>query len=161
MARPSKLTPDLHSYLIGLLRQGHTYEDVATAAGLHRNTIGEWIRRGRESGEEPYATFAAEADRARVALKMLATNKAVSLIQSEDEGTAERMTRFVLERRFPEQWSEKVRHTVATALDEALEALEQEFHGEPEILARIARCLAGGPGDGESTPRELPREGLH
>lgn len=144
MARPTALTPEVHEQVIGLLRQGHTQADAAIAVDVRPETISEWIRRGNEKGDEPYATFAADVRKARVSLKVLATNTVVKAMRSEDENTRLRAGTFVLERRFPEQWSEKVRHTVSNALDEALEALEQEFHGEPEILQRIARCLAEG-----------------
>lgn len=145
MARPTALTPEVHERIVGLLRQGHTQADAAIAVDIRPETITRWIERGsKDETDEPYATFAADVRKARVSLKVLATNTVVKAMQSEDENTRLRAGTFVLERRFPEQWSEKVRHTVATALDEALEALEQEFHGEPETLARIARCLAEG-----------------
>ena len=67
---------------------------------------------------------------------------------------------FILERRFPEEWSEKVKHTVTTALDDALEALEQEFREEPEVLVRIARAL-GAEGADSGAGSQSEREALH
>jgi hypothetical protein len=45
-------------------QRGYSTSDAAVAGGVHRSTIYTWLALGRETGEEPYLTFADAFDSA-------------------------------------------------------------------------------------------------
>jgi hypothetical protein len=63
MGRPSKLTPELQSYLLKMLRAGVHPETACKVEGIALSTFYEWRKRG-EDGEDPYAEFLFESTRA-------------------------------------------------------------------------------------------------
>lgn len=44
--RPTKLTPETHDLIVGLLQAGHYKETAAEAAGIDRTTLYNWLRWG-------------------------------------------------------------------------------------------------------------------
>lgn len=60
--RPSKLTPEIAKRIIDLVRAGNFAEAAAGAAGITRQTLHNWLRRGAEEGEGPFFDFAQELE---------------------------------------------------------------------------------------------------
>jgi curved DNA-binding protein CbpA len=52
----SKLTPELSKQICSAAEHGMPQEVIAEAAGIHPDTLANWLRWGRE-GKEPYAEF--------------------------------------------------------------------------------------------------------
>jgi hypothetical protein len=71
MARPTKLTPEIHQKIVNFIRQG-TYDWVAAqAAGVNAATFRRWMAAGRE-GDSRYVEFLQAVDRARAEARVLA-----------------------------------------------------------------------------------------
>ena len=103
----TKLTPELQERLVTYLRAGN-YLDVAIkcAGGIHRDTFYEWMRIGRETGEEPFASFVQAVDRA------MADSEArdVALIaKAASDPKLWTAAAWRLERRFPDRWGRRER----------------------------------------------------
>jgi hypothetical protein len=64
LGRPTKFTAELGQELCAYLREGQSIECSAGLARIATSTVYEWVRRGR-AGEEPFAGFVVEYDRAR------------------------------------------------------------------------------------------------
>ena len=47
MARPTKLTPETHAKIVQAIRDGNYLADAARAAGISRDTVHAWKRRGK------------------------------------------------------------------------------------------------------------------
>lgn len=62
--RPSVLTDEVQERIVAIVKGGSLIETAAAVAGVGRSTVYEWISRG-ESGEEPYAVFAAAVAQAK------------------------------------------------------------------------------------------------
>jgi len=56
--RPTKLTPALQEEFQALLREGHHAGTACAFLRVSQSAYYEWLRRGQESDEEPYAQFA-------------------------------------------------------------------------------------------------------
>jgi len=99
MGRKSKLTPERQERIINAIRAGSYVETAAALAGIHRDTLYDWLKRGR-SEEEPYATFLAAMNEALASAELrdvMAISKAVA------DGDW-RAAAWRLERKFPRRW---------------------------------------------------------
>ena len=56
MARPTKLTPDVHHTIVERIRNGAFDHVAAESAGVHESTFRRWMERG-EKGRQPYKDF--------------------------------------------------------------------------------------------------------
>lgn len=75
--RPRLLTPDVHANIIANLRAGNYVEHAASAAGVAKSTVYDWLRKGENAvakqdagetltdGEETYAEFVLAVEEAR------------------------------------------------------------------------------------------------
>jgi hypothetical protein len=96
--RKTALTPEVGDRLVAMLRSGNYLEVAARAAGVHRNTLSEWMRRGR-AGEEPYAELAARVTRA------LAEGEAHNVAQiAKAARESWQAAAWLLERQYPDRW---------------------------------------------------------
>jgi hypothetical protein len=68
MPRPTKLTHDVHKALVRHVRGGARDRERYAAWGINWATARGWISYGRQASSiDPYATFAADIDRAKAA----------------------------------------------------------------------------------------------
>lgn len=110
MARPTKLTPEIQDRIVTAIRAGNYMETAAAYAGIARSTFNEWIRRGAEEQEGPFAEFAAAVEQALAAAEARDVALIGQAAQKEWQAAAWR-----LERRLPERWGRKTRHEVSAA----------------------------------------------
>jgi len=130
MAYPTKLTPETHAKIVGLLRHGNYLETAAAAAGISSRSIRNWIKKGAK-GEEPYATFAADVEQAIAEGEALDVVKMAQLARGTKEHAPDmRALSWRLERRHRERWGAKL--TIVT------EAREQAVG---EVLGRIREIV--------------------
>lgn len=150
--RPTSLTPALQAVIVRHIEAGNYRATAAAAAGVHRNRMSEWEKRG-EAGEEPYAGFAcalqkAEAE-AEIGLlaEIRAARPGATGISGADVWQAKA---WMLERRFAARWCARVRQQVAEHVD----ALTEKLKADPELHRRVVDVLADqepaatGPGTG-------------
>ena len=141
MPRPSKLTPETQAAIVAALEKGNYRATAAAAAGIHRNTLLDWEKRG-ESGEEPYVDFLTAMQQAEAKAEM----DLVEEIRNARPGTPGvsgadlwQAKAWMLERRWGAKWSGKVKTHVAEAVDD----LTSKLRAKPELHAEVAAVLAG------------------
>lgn len=145
MPRPTSLTPAVQAEIVKHIEAGNYRATAAAAAGVHRNRLAEWEKRGA-SGEEPYAEFAcalqtAEA-KAEVAL-LAAIHGAQPGVTGSHGADLWQAKAWMLERRFASRWCAKVKQQVAEHVD----ALTEKLKADPELHRKVVDVLA----DSEST----------
>ena len=67
MARPTKLTPEIHQKIIDAVLGGNATETAAEAFGVSERAFYEWLERGRrgDEGDDIYVQFAQDVMKAR------------------------------------------------------------------------------------------------
>jgi transposase len=100
--RPTKLDADTSERICQAIRGGNYIETAAAIAGIHRDTLYSWLKRGRTEEEGIHRDFVEEIDQALA----LAEKNALQTIEkaSVDHWQA---AAWRLERRFPERWGRK------------------------------------------------------
>ena len=101
--RPTKLTKERQERIASIIEQGGSIREACGRAGIHRETFGNWMKRGQEQSEGVFAEFFDRLTRARgegegtyrQALMQIA-------IQSDDTATLMAM----LKQRYPESWGD-------------------------------------------------------
>jgi hypothetical protein len=138
--RPTSLTPSVQEAICEAIRAGNYRTVAAAAAGVHRNRLAEWEKRG-ETGEEPYAGFAcalqkAEAD-AEMSLLAEIRNAQPAVVQSHGADVWQSRA-WMLERRFASRWCARVKQQVAEHVD----ALTDRLKADPELHKKVLHVLA-------------------
>lgn len=102
MAR-SKLTPAVRTTILTNLAHGAPVQTACAAVGINRSTFYDWKEKG-EAGQEPFATFFHEVERAEAQAEM-------ARLQIVEEATREDWKAAIwwLERRHPETWGRRDR----------------------------------------------------
>jgi hypothetical protein len=152
VGQPTKLTPDREETIIDTMRAGCYLHDAAVNAGIHVDTIYEWLKRGeqdRETGEETiYSTFSEAFARAGVRVKV----RAVSMWQASFAENPAEIGKF-LAARYPADFGRRevdvqVSGSIDTQVLEGKQAVDVPVEAREEILAILAR-EAGEPPDAE------------
>lgn len=114
--RPTKLTPKLQEEICKAIRAGNYIETAAAFAGISKNTLYEWLRRGArekerlaknprakiKKSEAPFVEFSDAVKKALAAAEV----RDVMLIGKAAE-TQWQAAAWRLERRFPERWGRR------------------------------------------------------
>jgi transposase len=114
MPRPSKLTDDLQTQIVRLIRAGSTVEVAAQSAGVAKRTFYSWMERGAAAepkrADAPYAAFRDAVDQAHAESEaMLVTRIAKAAGDGSWAAAA-----WLLERRWPQRWSKPAAGAVET-----------------------------------------------
>src|SRR5689334_19223685 len=109
----TRLTPELTTRIVDLVRAGNYIETAAKAAGIHKSTYYSWLRRGEEAAEaesrdEPvtdeeaaFVDFYRQVSQA----EGQAEADALAAVREADKGWQAHMT--YLERRFANRWRQQ------------------------------------------------------
>lgn len=102
MARPTKLDQDASDRICTAIKGGNYIETAAAVAGIHKDTLYTWLKRGRNEDEGMFRDFVDAVDEALA----VAEKNALKVIEdaSADHWQA---AAWRLERRFPERWGRK------------------------------------------------------
>lgn len=144
MPRPTKLTPKLQERIVGYVRAGAYVETAAAAAGIAKDTLYAWLRRGA-AAESPYDAFAAAVEEAQAMAEM----RDLALIgkAAESEWTA---AAWRLERKYPDKYGRRTKTELsgpgggAIPIDLSPDALAAR------ILALAGRPAAAAPAGGDA-----------
>jgi transposase len=140
VARPTKLTPEIHVGIVTLVQYG-VHPDVAAGAfGVGKATFFEWIARGE--GTDPqrpsvpeYTAFAEDIRAAEFQAESALITTAVKKIRSTGDALA------VAARRFP-RWRERV--DIHIELEAEVRKIADELGIDyQEALAEAERIMAG------------------
>jgi hypothetical protein len=138
--RPTSLTPEVQATIVAAIEAGNYRSTAAASAGVHRNRLAEWEKRG-ESGEEPYASFACALQRAEAKSEMAALAKIRDAragtpgVSGADVWTNEA---WFLERRFASRWCARVKQQVAETVD----TLTSKLKAKPELHRQVLDVIA-------------------
>lgn len=159
MPRPTKLTPKLQEQVVGYLRAGAYVETAAAAAGIARDTLYVWLRRGAR-GDAPYADFAQAVEHAQA----LAELRDVAIIGKAAE-TQWQAAAWRLERKLPQRWGlDRLTKTAARKLTQARTqalvdfdailagATADELARIQEIVTSVRKRATGNAGGGTGAP---------
>ncbi len=138
--RPTSLTPETQAAIVDALRAGNYRVTAAAAAGVHRNTLINWERRGEE-GEEPFASFlcAMQKAEAEAEMELVAEIRNAQPAVPEVRGADLWQTRaWMLERRYASRWCARVKQQVAENVD----ALTSKLKADPELHRKVLDVLA-------------------
>lgn len=99
MARPSKLSPEVHERIVRGIRAGNYAEPAARAAGVSSSTYYRWLERGKDEKDGIYRDLYQAVRRAEAEAEV----HAVAVIRKAmpDDWRA---ALAYLERRHPERW---------------------------------------------------------
>ena len=95
-----KLTPDRTDIIVQALEKGHSLTSAARLAGLHRDTLNRWMKRGRKGENGVFSHFYVTVQEALAKSEQ----KLVELVFNHAEKDW-RAAAWLLSRRFPE-WRE-------------------------------------------------------
>jgi lambda repressor-like predicted transcriptional regulator len=98
----AQLNEQAHKAIVAALRKGLTLAEAAAKAGVHRATLWEWLSRGADEEEGPYANLHLDATLARMALheQWLAYNEGAASGSNPD--AKPNAAQWFLQRRFPQ-----------------------------------------------------------
>lgn len=143
--RKTKLTKEVLTTVVDVLRGGATYEAAARAAGIHPDTLDEWRRRGEGRDPRPahavYVRFATEVHAAVAEAER-------RWVQRIDAASALdwRAGAFLLERRHPDRYGKadrtKIEHSGSIAQPVAVKDLDGYTMEELAELDRIEDARA-------------------
>lgn len=152
MGRPTSFTPEVGETIIAAITAGNYKATACAAAGIHRDTLNEWERRGSH-GEEPYASFAnalmiAEA-KAEMALLAEIKSAQPAVVQSHGADVWQSRA-WIMERRWPKRWGGRVRLSVTEELGSLLDRLQKNL--DAETFAKVVHATReDGGGDSPGT----------
>ncbi len=132
MARPTKLTPEIHKKIVAAVLGGNAAETAAEAFGVSERAFYEWMQRGRngEEGDDIYVQFAQGVMEARAQAEMGAVEALRVGMLSDPRFAVEWLKRARHQRWEPKQEVE-VRHGALDAMtDEELLKRAAELHGK-------------------------------
>jgi hypothetical protein len=138
--RPTSLTPEVQAAIVAHILAGNYRAVSAAAAGVHRNSLINWEKRG-EAGEEPYAGFlcALQKAEAECEIQLLAEVRAAQpAVVGVSGADVWQVKAWMLERRFASRWCARVRQQVAEHVD----ALTEKLKADPELHRRVVDVLA-------------------
>lgn len=129
MARPTKLKKKLADRIVAAVRAGAYIETAAAFAGVHKDTLYAWLRRGAEvEGKGLYGEFSDAIEKALAESEL----HFLEIIRKAAEGDAEldiqpqwQAAAWRLERKFPARWGRKDRHEIAGKVGVTLEIVEE------------------------------------
>jgi hypothetical protein len=103
MGRPSKLTHETHAQIVKVVRAGNYLEVAAAYAGISKQSLSVWMRRGareaRKGMETPYAEFSRAITEALAAAEIDDVLRIGQAALTQWQAAAWR-----LERKFPDRW---------------------------------------------------------
>jgi len=166
MGRPTRLTPEIAKEIVEAIGIGVPRDMAAKSVGVQPSTLYQWLAKGRE-GIEEYKEFAEAVEKADSLVVKRALVRITQAATKEQHWTA---AAWLLERKHPAEFGQRVRVVVQEQLDEFLDALEARLpadvfrqvldaaslgHGRSAALA----ALEDGSGGEEENVIETPPEG--
>ena len=98
VGRHTLLTPELADNLLAALRAGAYLHVAARAVGIRRETLADWMRRGRE-GDAPFAELLTQIEEAQAAGEVRNVATVANAARENWQAAA-----WLLERGYPERW---------------------------------------------------------
>lgn len=161
MARPIKLTPDVQQKIVEAIKMGNYIETAAAYAGISKNTLYDWMKRGArekeritgtnrkpKAGEAPFVQFSDAIEKAMADAEVRDVLIIANAAKENWQAAAWR-----LERKYPDRWGRK---------DKVHAEVKQDVNvtntNRQEVFVRIEEVL-NNPADKEQM-RDVVRAAL-
>ncbi len=105
MARPTKLTDEVHRRIVAAIRAGNYAEPAARSAGVSPATFYRWMERGQKQKSGIYRDFHDDVRRAEADAEV----EAVARLRKAMPENWRAVTTY-LERRYPDRWRRRESH---------------------------------------------------
>ena len=122
MSRKTSLTPEIQEKIVGLIKLGNYVDTTCKIVGIHKDTLYEWLKRGR-TGEEPFATFMVAFEEAIGQAEAML----IAGIRAAGKEHWQAMA-WMAERRFNKRWGRPERGDVDDADDSTDEGAKARRH---------------------------------
>ncbi len=103
MARPTKLTPEVHDKIVTAIRAGNYIETASAYAGISKPSLYAWLKRGAAEASGPYHDFSAAVEKALAEAEMRDVDVITQAAAANWQAAAWR-----LERKFPDRWGRRM-----------------------------------------------------
>lgn len=142
--RPIKLTPALQETLCGAIREGNYIETACAFAGVSRQTVRNWMKRGARQSKGIYRDFLDALKKSHAIAE--AENVRVIRAAAKEQWYA---AAWMLERRYPKRWgkNDKVRNEVTGANGGSISVAINEA---------LTRIYGNSDNAGEGAPDNAP-----
>lgn len=104
MARPTKLSQELHARIVDAVRAGNYIETAAAYAGVNKSTLYAWLKKGARSASGPFWEFSNAIEKALASAEV----RDVALIGKAAD-TQWQAAAWRLERKHPQRWGRQER----------------------------------------------------
>lgn len=147
--RPTKLTPEIQKTIMDALRRGSYMETAAAYAGISKNTLYDWLRRGaREKqrlannsrarmlkDERPFVEFSDAIKKAQAEAEL----RDLEIIRKAAEEGEWQASAWRLERKFPDKFGRRVIDVNAThRIEDVSDARFQKIvSANPELFDEL------------------------
>jgi transposase-like protein len=163
--RPTKLSPDVQQAIVRSVERGNYVEVAAALAGVSKETLYAWLRRG---AREDTGSFREFSDAVKVAMAKAEADD-LARIGAAAESGAWTAAAWRLERRAPGRWGRRVRVEVEQQLVRVMTVLRDRLPSESydAVLVALAGMAdqptaypdAGEPFEEESVAEPAPALG--
>lgn len=134
--RPTKLTLTLIQQISRTVAAGNYIETAAAFAGVTKETLYKWLRRGARAKQGLHREFVDALEKALVQSEM----RDVALITAAGRESWQAAA-WRLERKFPERWGRKDRVDLRLTITRAVEKVADETGMTPEEVLAEAEAL--------------------
>jgi len=148
MARPTKLTPETQAKIVQALKLGATYQHACNYAGIHYDSLREWILKAERGEGAVYSEFSEAVQKAQGA----ATIGWLAKIEKAADDGNWTAAAWKLERCYPDDYGKRTNIQLSKKDLEAeysaiLEALDEPEEGGSDCAACPGACGDEGKGD--------------
>jgi transposase len=144
MARPTKFSNEIKHKIITAIRAGNYIETASAYAGISKNTLYDWLRRGEREkqrveknprykirkSEQPFVDFSDAVEKALAEAEV--RDVAIIAKAAEEQWQA---AAWRLERKFPDRWGRKViehKGSLEVKNDDSIKRIEQQLKQDDE-----------------------------
>lgn len=135
--RPNKLTPEIQEKIVAAVRAGNYIEPAAIRAGVTKDTLYEWLKRGGRAKRGIYREFSDALTRAEAEYEV---REVAKLGEAADAGDVS-ARKWRLERRVPERWGPRQKNEISGPGGGPIEIAAMTM--TPEERARRIEALMG------------------
>lgn len=144
--RKTKLTPERQAQIINAVRAGAYIETAAAAAGINKETLYAWLKRGNQ---EPNGIYAAFVEAMHEATAQAEIRDVLTLSKAAADGDW-RAAAWRLERKFPKRWG-TVNRTEISGLDgKPIQTIDVTKLSDEQLAAIIGAARPDPGPEGES-----------
>jgi hypothetical protein len=138
--RPVTLTKDIQDKIVAALNVGNYLETAAAFAGVHKDSVFSWMKKGREpNAKQIYTDFLSAVEKAQAFSEM----RDLQVLDKAGQAGTWQASAWRLERKFPKRWgrTDKHEHTGKDGgpitFSDLIKDLEKDCEKEDELEGNL------------------------